>query len=65
MKSAATGQLAYYQQQFGFRNQHSTIQQVVRITENINDKLYISTSTAAVFLDVEEVFDRLGHNGLI
>lgn len=39
--------------------------QVIRITEDINNKLNVSTPTAAVFLDIEKAFDKGWHDGLI
>jgi hypothetical protein len=51
--------------QFGFRNKHSTIHQIHRLTDSISysleNKLYCST----VLLDVAQVFDKVWHTGLL
>lgn len=51
--------------QFGFRKQHSTEQQLLRVTQHIlsayEQKMYCS----AVFIDVSEAFDRVWHDGLL
>lgn len=51
--------------QFGFRKQHSTIEQVHRVVNhiktNIEDKKYCS----AAFLDVTQAFDKVWHPGLL
>src|SRR6266576_5594296 len=50
--------------QFGFRNHHSTIEQiqhvVALIEKSLEEKKYCST----VFLDVSQAFDRVWHQGL-
>lgn len=40
--------------QFGFRTDHSTIHQVTRLTEDIIRKFNVSTSTGAIFIDIEK-----------
>jgi hypothetical protein len=45
--------------QFGFRQGHSTIQQIHRVTNIINKALEDRKYCAAVFLDVSQAFDRL------
>jgi len=51
--------------QFGFRNKHSTIHQIHRLTDAIaysfENKLYCS----AVLLDVAQAFDKVWHTGLL
>jgi len=51
--------------QFGFRNKHSTIHQIHRLTDAIvysfKNKLYCS----AVLLDVAQTFDKVWHAGLL
>jgi len=52
--------------QFGFRNRHSTVQQVNRITDTIakkssRKKQYYN----AVFLDVAQALNRVWHTGLL
>lgn len=51
--------------QYGFRQEHSTTQQIARITEHIHKHFNTSTQTAAVFLDIEKAFDKVWHDGLI
>lgn len=50
--------------QFGFRSQHSTTLQLSRVIHRMSDcanrKLYF----VAIFLDMEEAFDRVWHEGL-
>lgn len=53
------------QEQFGFRKQHSTTHQTVRLTEEITGSLNKGFVTAAVMLDVSQAFDRVWHDGLI
>lgn len=51
--------------QFGFRNQHSTIEQVHRIVNVIKTALDRRKYCSAVFLDVAQAFDKVWHHGLI
>lgn len=55
----------YPPQQFGFREQHSTVQQVNRITKHVRSNFNFQKSTGLVLLDVEKAFDSVWHNGLI
>ena len=50
--------------QFGFRNKHSTLDQVHRIIDKIEKSLEEKKICATVFLDVEQAFDRVWHEGL-
>jgi hypothetical protein len=50
--------------QFGFRNQHSTIDQVHRITNIIEQTLEEKKVCSTVFLDVTQAFDKVWHEGL-
>lgn len=50
--------------QFGFRNKHSTIDQVHRITDVIERALEEKKICATIFLDVAQAFDRVWHQGL-
>lgn len=52
-------------EQFGFRNNHSTAQQIIRIVEKIIEGFTTSKSTTAIFFDVEKAFDKVWHQGLI
>lgn len=50
--------------QFGFRNKHSTIEQVHRITDVVEKALEEKKICAAVFLDVAQAFNKVWHKGL-
>lgn len=52
-------------EQFGFRKKHAANHQVLRITEQITKGFNENRSTAAVFLDVAQAFDRVWHEGLL
>lgn len=51
--------------QFGFRSNHSTIDQVHRITNEIETSLENKQICSAVFLDVAQAFDKVWHEGLL
>ena len=51
--------------QFGFREQHSTIDQVHRVTDTIEKALEAKKVCSAVFLDVAQAFDKVWHEGLL
>lgn len=51
--------------QFGFRNQHSTIDQVHRVTGIIEESLENKRICSAVFLDISQAFDKVWHEGLL
>ena len=51
--------------QFGFRNQHTTIEQVNRVTRKIRNDLEEKRYVSAVFLDVSQAFDKVWHKGLL
>lgn len=52
-------------EQFGFRNQHSTTQQLLRLVENVTKGFNGGATTGTVFLDIEKAFDRVWYNGLL
>jgi hypothetical protein len=52
-------------QQFGFRRDHSTVQQCHRITDVIKKALENQQYRTAAFLDVTRAFDRVWHKGLL
>lgn len=52
-------------QQCGFRNKHSTIHQVLRITEKATINFSKHKSTGLVLLDIEKAFDSVWHDALI
>ena len=51
--------------QFGFRNKHSIIDQVHRITAIIEQALEEKQVCSTIFLDVAQAFDRVWHEGLL
>ena len=51
--------------QFGFRQQHSTIEQIHRITQNISKILEKKKYCSAVFFDIQQAFDKVWHVGLL
>jgi hypothetical protein len=51
--------------QFGFRAGHTTIHQTHRIVHEIAKDLEDKTLCTAVFLDVEQAFDKVWHTGLL
>ena len=53
------------QHQFGFRHQHSTLDQVHRITAIIEQALEEKQICATIFLDVAQAFDKVWHAGLL
>ena len=52
-------------QQFGFRSGHSTVQQILRITEFASFNFNRNRSTGLALLDLEKAFDSVWHDGLI
>lgn len=55
--------LPYFQ--FGFREGHSTVHQMARFSEFVNNNFENYKQTAALFLDFQQAFDKVWHNGLI
>jgi hypothetical protein len=51
--------------QFGFRSNHSTVQQLLRITEHISTSFEKHCHTGAVFVDISKDFDKVWHSGLL
>jgi retron-type reverse transcriptase len=52
-------------EQFGFRPQHSTSDQILHVTEFIAKSNGQRHSTGAIFLDVAKAFDTVWHGGLV
>lgn len=52
-------------EQFGFRQCHSTVQQLTRVAEHVTHKLNLGQSTGMILLDIEKAFDSVWHNGLL
>ena len=51
--------------QFGFRQKHSTIQQVHRITNLIRSAFETKQYCSALFIDISQAFDKVWHEGLV
>ncbi|CAH2086206.1 unnamed protein product [Euphydryas editha] len=51
--------------QFGFRQQHSTIEQVHRVCEKIRSSFENKEYCSAVFLDIQAAFNKVWHKGLL
>jgi hypothetical protein len=52
-------------EQFEFRTEHSTTQQLTKLTKKIKNDWNKHQATAAIYLDVEKAFDRVWHAALI
>jgi hypothetical protein len=52
-------------EQFGFRPKHSTVDQLINVTEFIAKGFGQNQSTGAIFLDVAKAFDTVWHDGLV
>jgi hypothetical protein len=51
--------------QFGFRQQHSTIEQVHRVVDRIRKSLEEKEYCSSAFLDIQQAFDKVWHKGLL
>lgn len=51
--------------QFGFRERHSTIEQIHRVVEAIIRDLERKNYCSAAFLDISQAFDKVWHTGLL
>jgi hypothetical protein len=51
--------------QFGFRERHSTIEQIHQIVQRINQALENKQYCCAAFLDISQPFDKIWHTGLL
>lgn len=52
-------------EQFAFRAEHSTTQQLTKLTHQLSQNFNNNINTASIFLDVEKAFDRVWHAGLL
>ncbi len=52
-------------EQFGFREEHSTVQQIRRIINIIADNKKLRKSTGMILIDMEKAFDTVWHDGLL
>lgn len=51
--------------QFGFRQHHSTVEQVHRVVDKIRKALEEKEYCSSVFLDIQQAFDKVWHKGLL
>lgn len=51
--------------QFGFRQEHATVEQIHRLIENIHRAFEEKNYCSAVFLDVSQAFDKVWYLGLL
>ncbi|GBM22163.1 RNA-directed DNA polymerase from mobile element jockey [Araneus ventricosus] len=52
-------------ERFGFRAQHSTVHQLLRVTNSITEGMNNKFYTGDIFLDIQKTFDRVWHDLLI
>jgi endonuclease/exonuclease/phosphatase (EEP) superfamily protein YafD len=55
----------FLQEQFGFREKHSTSHQLFRVVKSVKNGLRNKKSTGMAFLDIEKAFDAVWHDGLL
>jgi hypothetical protein len=51
--------------QFGFRQHHSTMEQIHSVTQVINQTIEEKKYCASAFLDIKQGFDKVWHDGLL
>ncbi len=54
-----------YDQQFGFRNKHSTTHALTDLTEDIRNALDNNTFAIGIFIDLQKAFDTVDHKILL
>ena len=64
MQSIVTDENIIPSHQFGLRANHSTVDQVHRITAIIEDAFEKGEVSSAVFLDVSQAFDKVWYKGM-
>ena len=55
----------FYEQQFGFRNNHSTNHALITITEKIQEALDKNQFACSTFIDLQKAFDTVNHEILL
>ena len=54
-----------YENQFGFRKQHSTTHALIDLTEDIRQAIDSNTFSCGVFIDLQKAFDTVDHDILL
>lgn len=52
-------------EQFGFRSEHSTVHQLLRVVNSVTHTIDMKRGQGAIFLDIAQAFDRVWHAGLL
>ena len=55
----------FYENQYGFRNKHSTNHALIQITEEIREAIDNNKFACGVFIDLQKAFDTVNHNILL
>ena len=53
------------QNQFGFRNNHSTYMAVLSLIDDISNELNNKNHSVGIFIDLSKAFDTIDHNVLL
>ena len=56
---------SFYKLQFGFREKHSTIHALIKITESIQEAIDNKNFACGVFIDLQKAFDTVNHSILL
>ena len=54
-----------YKYQFGFRQNHSTTQALIEISDNLKESIDKKKTTCGIFLDLTKAFDTVNHKILL